>query len=76
MCLSGSGRANVNHGGAGADYVQTGTGNATLFAGANLVGAVRGQAGGSLILSGFRVGTDQLDLQGYGDSMTGIATAR
>ena len=65
-------------GGIGADYVQASTGNATLFAGAgaDLVGAVHGQSGGSLVVSGFRVGTDQLDLQGYGGGMTGITNSQ
>ncbi len=65
-------------GGAGADYVQAGAGNATLFAGsgADLVGAVRGQGGGGLTVVGFRVGTDRLDLQGFGGGMAGIADSR
>ncbi len=72
------GGADLILGGTGADYVQAGTGNATLFAGAgaDLVGAVRGQSGGSLVLSGFRVGTDRLDLQGYGSGRSGIADSQ
>ncbi len=64
-------------GGTGADYVQAGAGNTTLFAdvGSDLVGAVRGQAGGSLTVVGFRVSTDQLDFQGYGGGMSGIANS-
>ncbi len=58
-------------GGAGAGYVQVGAGNATLFAGAgmDLVGAVNG-AGGSLAVSGFKVGTDRISAQGYAAAPT------
>ena len=54
-------------GGTGADYVQAGAGNATLFAGAgmDLIGVVDGQAGGSLVVAGFRVATDRISAQGY-----------
>ncbi len=54
-------------GGSGADYVQAGAGNATLFAGAgmDLIGVINGQAGGSLVVSGFRTATDHISAQGY-----------
>ena len=54
-------------GGSGADYVQAGAGNATLFAGAgmDLIGVVSGQAGGSLVVSGFRTASDRISAQGY-----------
>ena len=54
-------------GGSGADYVQAGAGNATLFAGAgmDLIGVINGQAGGSLVVSGFRPATDRVSAQGY-----------
>ncbi len=54
-------------GGSGADYVQAGSGNATLFAGAgmDLIGVINGQAGGSLVVSGFRTATDRISAQGY-----------
>ena len=47
-----------------------------MGAGADLVGAMRGQSGGSLTVAGFRVGTDRLDLQGYGGDMSGIANSQ
>ena len=64
--FAGAGTA-VVLGGTGADYVQAGAGNATLFAGAgmDIVGVVDGQAGGSLVVSGFRTGTDRISVQGY-----------
>ena len=54
-------------GGAGGDYIQAGSGNATVFAGAgsDLLAVVNGQAGGSMVVSGFRVGTDHLAARGY-----------
>ena len=54
-------------GGGGADYVQAGAGNATMFAGAgmDLIGVTNGQAGGSLVVSGFRTATDRISAQGY-----------
>ncbi len=54
-------------GGIGADYVQAGAGNATLFAGAgmDLIGVINGQAGGNLVVSGFRTATDHISAQGY-----------
>ena len=63
-------------GGAGADYVQAGAGAATLFAGtgAALIGVVAGQAGGSLLVSGFRVGTDHVAARGYAAAPT-VASA-
>ncbi|MGI4976953.1 MAG: hypothetical protein ACRYG6_08430 [Janthinobacterium lividum] len=64
--FAGAGSA-VVLGGGGADYVQAGAGNATLFAGAgmDIVGVVSGQAGGSLVVSGFRAGIDRVSAQGY-----------
>ncbi len=54
-------------GGSGADYVQAGAGNATLFAGSgmDLIGVINGQAGGSLVVSGFRTAIDHISAQGY-----------
>ena len=54
-------------GGAGGDYIQAGSGNATVFAGtgSDLLAVVNGQAGGSMVVSGFRVGTDHLAARGY-----------
>ena len=67
-------------GGSGADYVQVGSGNATAFTGAgvDLFAAVNGGGGGSLMVSGFRVGTDQLALRGYAGSgtMAGITNSQ
>ena len=64
--FAGAGTA-VVLGGTGADYVQAGAGNATLFAGAgmDLIGVVSGQAGGSLVVSGFRTASDRISAQGY-----------
>ncbi len=64
--FAGTGRA-VVLGGTGSDYVQAGAGNATLFAGSgmDLIGVVNGQAGGSLVVSGFRTATDRISVQGY-----------
>ncbi len=63
-------------GGEGAGYVQAGGGAATLFAGtgAELIGVVAGQAGGSLLVSGFRVGTDHVAARGYAAAPT-VASA-
>ncbi len=65
-------------GGSGTDYVQVGAGSATAFtgAGADLFAAVNGGGGGSLTVSGFRVGTDQLALRGYGGGMSGITNSQ
>ena len=54
-------------GGSGTDYIQAGAGNATLFAGAgmDLIGVINGQAGGSMVVSGFRTVTDHISAQGY-----------
>ena len=62
----GAGR-DVLLGGTGADYVQAGAGNATLFAGSgmDLIGVVNVQAGGTLVVSGFRTATDRISTQGY-----------
>lgn len=59
-------------GGIGADYVQAGAGNATLFAGSgmDLIGVVNGQAGGSLVVAGFRPATDRVSVQGYASAPT------
>ncbi len=63
-------------GGTGADYVQAGAGNATLFAGAgmDLIGVIDGQAGGSLVVSGFRPASDRISAQGYAAAPT-VASA-
>ncbi len=54
-------------GGAGGNYIQAGAGAATVFtgAGADLLAVVSGQAGGSVTVSGFRVGTDHVAARGY-----------
>ena len=64
--FAGAGR-DVLLGGSGADYIQAGAGNATLFVGSgmDLIGVVNGQAGGSLVVSGFRTATDRISAQGY-----------
>ncbi len=58
-------------GGTGTAYVQLGGGAATLFAGTgmDLIGVVNG-AGGSLVVSGFKVGTDRISAQGYASAPT------
>lgn len=63
-------------GGAGGNYVQAGSGAATVFtgAGADLLAVVAGQAGGSLTVSGFRVGTDSLAVRGYASAPTRTAS--
>ncbi len=69
--FAGAGTA-VVLGGTGADYVQAGAGNATLFAGAGMdrIGVVDGQSGGSLVVVGFRTGTDRVSAQGYAAAPT------
>ncbi|MGI4975320.1 MAG: calcium-binding protein [Janthinobacterium lividum] len=64
--FAGSG-SEVILGGAGGDYVQAGSGSATLFtgAGADLIAFIDGQAGGSLVVSGFRTGIDHIAPRGY-----------
>ncbi len=64
-------------GGAGGTYVQAGSGAATVFtgAGADLLAVVAGQAGGSLVVSGFRVGTDSLAVRGYASAPTQTSAA-
>ena len=59
-------------GGAGGNYVQAGSGAATVFTGqgAELIAVVSGQAGGSVVVSGFRVGTDHLAARGYASAPT------
>ena len=55
--------------------MQVGAGNATLFAGTgmDLIGVVDG-TGGSLVVAGFKVGTDRISAQGYA-SAPAVATA-
>lgn len=64
--FAGAGR-DLTLGGTGGDYIQAGSGNATVFAGSgsDLLAVVDGQAGGSMMVSGFRVGTDHLAARGY-----------
>ena len=64
--FAGSG-SDVILGGAGAEYVQAGRGAAALFVGtgAALIGVAAGQGGGSLVVSGFRAGTDHVAARGY-----------
>lgn len=59
-------------GGAGGEYVQVGSGSATVFAGAGaeLLSVVAGQAGGSVLAAGFRVGTDHIAARGLGIAPT------
>ncbi len=59
-------------GGAGGNYIQAGSGTATVFtgAGADLIAVVLGQAGGSLAVSGFRVGIDHVAARGYASGPT------
>ncbi|MGI4801057.1 MAG: hypothetical protein ACRYG8_44940, partial [Janthinobacterium lividum] len=60
-------------GGAGSDTVQAGTGNAQVYVGggAELIEFTAGTiSGGSDVISGFRVGTDHLELTGYSASPT------
>ena len=59
-------------GGTGGNYVQAGSGAATVFtgAGADLLAVVSGQAGGSVTVSGFRVGTDHVAARGYAGGPT------
>lgn len=59
-------------GGAGGNYIQAGSGTATVFTGvgADLIAVVSGQAGGSLAVSGFRVGTDHVAARGYASGPT------
>ena len=59
-------------GGAGGEYVQVGSGSATVFAGAGaeLLSVVAGQAGGSVLAAGFRVGTDHIAARGLGVAPT------
>ncbi len=62
-------------GGAGGNYVQAGSGTATVFtgAGADLIAVVSGQAGGSVTVSGFRVGIDHVAARGYASGPTQTA---
>lgn len=59
-------------GGAGGEYVQVGSGSATVFAGAGaeLLSVMAGQAGGSVLAAGFRVGTDHIAARGLGVAPT------
>ncbi len=72
--FAGSG-ADLILGGAGGTYVQAGAGSATVFtgAGADLLAVVAGQAGGSVTVSGFRVGTDHIAARGYATGPTEAA---
>ncbi len=67
-------------GGDGSDYVQVGAGSATAFtgAGADLFAAVNGGGGGTELVVGFRVGTDQIALRSYAGSgtMAGITNSQ
>ncbi len=59
-------------GGTGGGYIQAGSGSAIVFTGqgADLIAVVSGQAGGSVTVSGFRVGTDFLAARGYASGPT------
>lgn len=74
--FGGSGALNFLDAGSGADVivtglhgdsVQAGSGSATVFAtqGTNVIRFLDGHAGGTDIISGFKVGTDKLALSGY-----------
>ena len=56
--------------GAGSDVVSFGAGNASVFGGAgtDLYAFSQGSAGGNDVISGFKVGTDQIGLYGYDPS--------
>lgn len=67
-----------------ATFVQAGTGNATVFAGAERYGSFArgdlfaftdGTAGGTMELHGFRPGEDLISLQGYGSGAVQAALA-
>lgn len=64
-------------GGAGGDYIQAGSGSASLFtdAGADLIAVVDGQAGGALVVSGFRPGIDHVAARGYAAAPTAVVIA-
>ncbi len=66
------GGSDVIVGGAGGDYVQAGSGSASLFTGtgADLIAIVNGQAGGAMIVSGFRLGIDHIAARGYAAAPT------
>ncbi len=77
--------ADVVAAGPEATFIQAGSGTSTVFAGgANGAAAgdvfafVDGGAGGTELIGGFRVGTDQIALRGYGGSstMAGIANSQ
>ena len=79
VIYAGSGTDVIVTGGRG-DFVQAGTGNASIFTaqGANVVTFVNGGAGGSDVISSFKVGTDQIALRGYAGSgtMAGITSSQ
>ena len=65
-------------GGSGRDILFLGTGSATLAGGdgsATIFVAVDGAAGGTDVITGFRPGTDQLMLLGYGPQEATAAAA-
>ena len=74
--FAGSG-TDVIVGGSGADYIQAGSGSATLFTGpgADLIAVVDGQAGGRLVVSGFRPGIDHVAARGYAAAPTATIVA-
>lgn len=64
-------------GGMGSDTIQVGVGNAALYlgtSGASLINFTLGTAGGTDTISGFRVGTDHLRLNGYAKTATPTVT--
>jgi len=64
---AGSGQTHATlGGGTDAVLIQTGSGSFLDGAGADFYAMVNGAAGGSVTISGFKVGTDQVGLFGYG----------
>ena len=65
--------------GSGSDVVFAGTGSSTVIAGqgTDIFAFTNGQAGGSETIFGFKLGTDQLSLQGYasGELQRDLASA-
>jgi len=61
--------------GSGTDVIFAGSGAATMVAGSgpDVFAFVNGQAGGSDLISGFKPGTDQIVLIGYGATQTPTA---
>jgi hypothetical protein len=73
--LAGSGQ-DLIVAGADADYIAASSGSALVFAGSgDLFGFVNGQAGGVMDIVGFSVGSDLLQLQGYGSNTVANALA-